>query len=48
MIAATGAVDTLKEAHTDNLTPYEAEHEKCVLLTNSQERYAPIELIRLG
>lgn len=48
MIAATGAVDVLKEAHTDNLTPYEAEHEKCVLLTNSQERYAPIELIRLG
>ncbi|MBL0608338.1 putative selenium-binding protein YdfZ [Aeromonas caviae] len=48
MIAATGAVDTLKEAHTDNLTPYEAEHEKCVLLTSSQERYAPIELIRLG
>ena len=36
MIAATGAVDTLKEAHTDNLTPYEAEHEKCVLLANSQ------------
>ena len=48
MIAATGAVDTLKEAYTDNLTPYEAEHEKCVLLANSQERYAPIELIRLG
>ena len=48
MIAATGAVDTLKEAHTDNLSPYQAEHEKCVLLTNSQERYAPIELIRLG
>ncbi|MFB0586647.1 putative selenium delivery protein YdfZ, partial [Aeromonas salmonicida] len=28
MIAATGAVDFLKEAHTDNLTPYQAEHEK--------------------
>ncbi len=27
MIAATGAVDFLKEAHTDNLTPYQAEHE---------------------
>ena len=47
MIAATGAVDTLKEAHRQP-DPYEAEHEKCVLLTNSQERYAPIELIRLG
>ncbi len=48
MIAATGAVDFLKEAHTDNMTPYQAEHEKCVLLANSGERYAPIELIRLG
>ncbi|MBQ4679229.1 putative selenium delivery protein YdfZ [Aeromonas dhakensis] len=48
MIAATGAVDFLKEAHTDNLTPYQAEHEQCVLLANSGERYAPIELIRLG
>ncbi|MHA6999566.1 putative selenium delivery protein YdfZ [Aeromonas schubertii] len=48
MIAATGAVDVLKEAHTDNLTPYQAEHEKCVLLAHSQERFAPIELIRLG
>ena len=48
MIAATGAVDFLKEAHTDNMTPYQAEHEKCVLLANTQERYAPIELIRLG
>ncbi len=48
MIAATGAVDFLKEAHTDNLTPYQAEHEKCVLLANSWEQYAPIELIRLG
>ena len=47
-IAATGAVDVLKEAHTDNMTPYQAEHEKCVLLANTQERYAPIELIRLG
>ena len=46
--AATGAVDFLKEAHTDNLTPYQAEHEKCVLLANSREQYAPIELIRLG
>ncbi|MBF4799920.1 putative selenium delivery protein YdfZ [Aeromonas hydrophila] len=48
MIASTGAVDFLKEAHTDNLTPYQAEHEKCVLLANSREHYAPIELIRLG
>jgi len=48
MITATGAVDFLKEAHTDNMTPYQAEHEKCVLLANSGERYAPIELIRLG
>ena len=48
MIAATGAVDFLKEAHTDKMTPYQAEHEKCVLLANSGERYAPIELIRLG
>jgi putative selenium-binding protein YdfZ len=48
MIAATGAVDCLKEARTDNMTPYQAEHEKCVLLANTQERYAPIELIRLG
>ncbi|WP_429100317.1 putative selenium delivery protein YdfZ [Aeromonas veronii] len=48
MIAATGAVDFLKEAHTDNMTPCQAEHEKCVLLANSGERYAPIELIRLG
>ncbi|WP_429118547.1 putative selenium delivery protein YdfZ [Aeromonas veronii] len=48
MIAATGAVDFLKEAHTDNMTPYQAEHEKCVLLANSGVRYAPIELIRLG
>jgi putative selenium-binding protein YdfZ len=48
MIAATGAVDVLKKAHTDNMTPYPAEHEKCVLLANTQERYAPIELIRLG
>ncbi|MDM5068492.1 putative selenium delivery protein YdfZ [Aeromonas salmonicida] len=48
MIAATGAVDFLKEAQTDNMTPYQAEHEKCVLLANTQERYAPIELIRLG
>ena len=28
--------------------PYQAEHEKCVLLANSREQYAPIELIRLG
>ncbi len=48
MIAATGAVDFLKEAHIDHMTPYQAEHEKCVLLANTQERYAPIELIRLG
>lgn len=48
MIATTGAVDFLKEAHTDNMTPYQAEHEKCVLLANSGERYASIELIRLG
>ena len=48
MIAATGTVDVLKEAHTDNLTPYQAEHQKCVLLANSREHYAPIELIRLG
>ena len=48
MIAATGAVDFLKEAHTDNLTPYQAEHDKCVLLANSRDQYAPIELIRLG
>lgn len=41
MIAATGAVDFLKEAHTDNLPPYQAEHEKCVLLANSREPYAP-------
>ena len=48
IIAATGAVDFLKEAHTDNMTPYQAEHEKCVVMANTQERYAPIELIRLG
>ena len=48
MFAATGAVVFLKEAHTDNMTPYQAGHEKCVLLANSGERYAPIELIRLG
>jgi putative selenium-binding protein YdfZ len=41
MIAATGAVDFLKEAHTDNLTPYQAEHEKCVLLANSGSSTPP-------
>lgn len=31
MIAATGAVDTLKEAHTDNLTPYDTNQIKDVI-----------------
>ncbi|MGL5286198.1 putative selenium-binding protein YdfZ [Aeromonas sp. RU39B] len=48
MIAATGTVDYLKEAHTDNMTAYQAEHEKCVQLEHAEERFAPIELIRLG
>ena len=39
MIAATGAADTLREAYTDKPDPYEATNMKCVLLTNSQERY---------
>lgn len=48
MIAATGAVDFLKAAYTDNMSAFDAEHEKCVQLTNTQERFAPIELVRLG
>lgn len=48
MIAATGAIDFLEAAYTDNMSAFQAEHEKCVRLANNQERFAPIELIRLG
>lgn len=48
VVAATGAIDYLKEARTDHLSAFQAEHEKCVQLEQTQERFAPIELIRLG
>lgn len=48
MVAATGEVDYLEAAKTDNMSAFAAEHEKCVQLANTQERYAPIELIKLG
>ncbi len=48
MVAATGAIDYLEAAKAENMSAYDAEHEKCVQLANSQERYAPIELIKLG
>ncbi len=48
MIAATGAIDFLEAAYTDRMTAFQAEHEKCVQLANTKERFAPIELIRLG
>ncbi len=48
MVAATGAIDYLEAAKTENMSAYDAEHEKCVQLASSRERYAPIELIKLG
>lgn len=48
MVAGSGETDTIKAAHIDHLTAFQAEHEKCIELNHSSEKYAPIELIRLG
>ena len=48
MIVGTGEIDVLETALTDGLTSSQAERSKCVLLTHAQERYAPIELVKLG
>ena len=48
MIVGSGEIDVLEAALTDGLTSSQAERTKCVLLTHAQERYAPIELVKLG
>lgn len=46
LIRETGEIDTIKAIHSENLSTYAAEHNRCVELQHGQ--YAPIDIARIS